>query len=398
LISAPATACPRVNFDARRIACASVAAFAVLLILLWTTARIHYVFGGNWTAVFATGESFPTPPDLAAGTWRLKGAGYDGQFYRYLANDPFLQKDYFRYVDAPQLRFRRILVPLTAWMLALGNQRRIDGAYIAVEMFFLALGVYWCARLMVRRGLSPFWGLLFLFVPATIASFDRMLLDGPLTALFAGFLLYCEEERWSGAWVIALLAALTRDTGLLLGGALVLDRLLNRDWRRAVWFASSAIPTVAWYGYVASRLPTDAPNHILTLPVWGLVQRLLLVRPLSEPDARVRLLVQVTDFLAVLGLCIGIVLAVRWLLKARMGPVTISVGFFVALALILGGPSMIDSLGFGRSISPMLFWIMLEAAARRRWIALVPPLLITLSVSLAFISPAFTIAKGLMGR
>ena len=44
-------------------------------------------------------------------------------------------------------------------------------------------------------------------VPATLASFDRMLTDGPLTALFAGFLLYCEEQRWTRVWVLALLAA-----------------------------------------------------------------------------------------------------------------------------------------------------------------------------------------------
>ena len=183
-MSAPTASRP----SGSRGACALVAIMSVLLVFVWTAARIHYAFGGNWTAVFCTGTGFPIPPDLDAGTYRFEGTGYDGQFYRYLAHDPFLQKGYFRYVDAPQLRFRRLLVPLAAWLFGFGQRHWIDDAYIAVEMLFLALGGYWCARLLARRGRSPLWGLLFVVVPATLASFDRMLVDGPLVALFVGFL------------------------------------------------------------------------------------------------------------------------------------------------------------------------------------------------------------------
>ena len=215
---------------AGRGACALVAIMSTLLVFGWTTARMHYVFGGNWTAAFCTGTIFRVPPDLDVGTYRFEGAGYDGQFYRYLAHDPFLRNGYSHYVDAPQLRFRRLLVPLGAWLLGFGRHSWIDSAYVAVEMLFLALGVYWCARLLTRRCRSPLWGILFVVVPATLASFDRMLVDGALTALFAGFLLSCEEEEhWTYVWVLAMLAALTRETGLLLGAALVTDRLLHRD-------------------------------------------------------------------------------------------------------------------------------------------------------------------------
>jgi hypothetical protein len=186
-----------------------VALMAALLVFGWTAARIHFVFGGNWTAAFCTGTSFTVPPDLSSGTYRMEGAGYDGQFYRYLAHDPFLQKGYFRYVNAPRMRFRRVLVPLAAWALSRGRQGWIDSAYVAVEMIFVALGVYWCARLLARRGHSPLWGLLFVVVAGTLASVDRMLVDGPLAAIFAGFLLYCDEKRWDRVWILAMLAALT---------------------------------------------------------------------------------------------------------------------------------------------------------------------------------------------
>ena len=388
---APTSSRPSVS----RGACALVAIVSMLAVLAWTAARIHYAYGGNWTAAFCTGMTARVPPDLDAGTYRFEGAGYDGQFYRYLAHDPILQRGYFRYVDAPQLRFRRLLVPLTAWVFGFGQQSWIDKAYIAVEMLFVALGVYWCARLMARRGRSPLWGLLFVVVPATLASFDRMLVDGPLTALFAGFLLYCEEERWGRVWVLAMLAALTRETGLLLSAALVTDRLWHRDWRRAAWFASSGIPAVAWYGYIATRLPPDGPVPILAVPAWGLLRRLLWFRP--YPDPHLQLLLRVTDFLAVLGLALSVVLAVRWLLERRVGPVTLCVGFFAALALVLGAPGhMIDAFGFARPVSPLLLWIMIEAVSRKMWVALTPPLLLSLSASLVFAKPFITVMKGVL--
>ena len=51
------TTAPRPS--ARRDACASVAILSVLLVFVWTAARIHYAFGGNWTAVFCTGAMSP---------------------------------------------------------------------------------------------------------------------------------------------------------------------------------------------------------------------------------------------------------------------------------------------------------------------------------------------------
>jgi hypothetical protein len=381
-------------FALTRRAGALAALMAVLVVFGWTAARIRYAFEGNWTAAFYTGADLHVPPQLRAGTYLIRGVGYDGQFYRYIAHDPFLQKDYARYVDAPQLRFRRILVPLAAWLLACGQDAWIDAGFIAVEMLFLALGVYWCARLVAARGRSAFWGLVFVAVPAVMASFDRMLVDGPLTALFAGFLLYCEEERWSRVWVVAMLAALTRDTGLLLVAALAADRLWHHDWRRAAWFAAGAVPAAAWYAYLAANLPPDAPVTILGPPIWALVRRLLWFRP--YPDPRVQLLLRATDFLAVLGLAASIILAVCWLRKSRFGPVTLSVALFAVLALVLGAPGhMQDAFGFARPVSPLLLWVMVEAVSRKVWIALVPPLLVSLSVSLVFVRPLAATIKSL---
>ena len=393
LMSAPTASRP----TAGRGACALVSIVSVLVVFAWTAARIHYACGGNWTAAFDTGAIFRVPPDLDAGTYRFEGTGYDGQFYRYLAHDPFLRQDYFRFMDAPQMRSRRLLVPLAAWLFGFGRRSWIDGSYIAVETFLVALGGYWCARILARRGCSPFWGFLFVIVPAVLASFDRMLVDGPLTALFAGFLLYSEEGRWTRVWVLAMLAALTRETGLLIIAALVTDCLWHRDFRRAAWFASSGVPAAVWFVYVALRLPHDTLPNQFAVPVWGLFQRLLQFR--SYPDPQLQLLLRVTDVLAVVGLLGSIILAVWWLRERTVGPEPLSVGLFAGLALLLDSPNyMTDAFGFGRPVSPLLLWIMIEAVRRRTWSALAPPLLISASISLVFAKPFFAIWKGVLGR
>jgi hypothetical protein len=315
-----------------------------------------------------------------------------------VAHDPFVRQGYSNYVDTRKLRYRRILVPLAAWLLAFGRPAWIDAAYIALEMFFVALGAYWCARLFSRRGRSPFWGLLFVIVPATLASFDRMLVDGALAALFAGFLLYCEERRWTSVWVLAMLAALTRETGLLLPAALVADRLWHRNWRRAAWFASSAVPAGAWYAYLTLRLPPDWAFPQFAIPGWNILLRLSWFRPYPVPQ--VQLLLRVTDFLAVLGLIFCLLLTVWWLLKLRVSPITLCAALFAVLALLLASvPSYMDeAFGFARPVSPLLLWIVVEAVSRKKWAALAPPLLLSLSVSLVFLGPLVVVMKGLLGR
>jgi hypothetical protein len=59
---------------------------------------------------------------------------------------------------------------------------------------------------------------------------------------------------------------------------------------------------------------------------------------------------------------------------------------------------MIDAFGFARPVSPLLLWVMLEAVRRKTWLALAPPALVSLSVSLVFAEPLLAIWKGLLGR
>ncbi|MGH9662537.1 MAG: hypothetical protein ACRD96_28570, partial [Bryobacteraceae bacterium] len=205
-------------------------AFALLaaaICLAWQTATVEANYGGDWTALYCTGELLPTPPALAAeNIYRFSGSlGYDGQFYHYIAHDPFFQRGLDRYVDAPRLRYRRILVPALAWLAGAG--RFVDPAYFGVVLLFVFAGARWLARCAMEQGRSPAWGLAFLVAPATAVSVDRMTVDVALAALCCAFALNPRSR------LVLALAALTRETGFLLAAASAAASLAQRRFRDA---------------------------------------------------------------------------------------------------------------------------------------------------------------------
>jgi hypothetical protein len=241
-----------------------------LLVLGWQFLTVRANYDGNWTGLFFTGSSVPVPDALASTTYHVPSAkGYDGQYYRLIAHDPFFRENTAAYLDAPRIRARRILIPLLAWVLAGGRQGLIDGAYVLVLAVFVMGGIYWLACTMVQQGRHAAWGFLFLMVPATLVSIDRMTIDvavGALTALFA-FQFLAHRERW--LWFTLAAAALARETGLMLAGAAVLAALLRRDFRRAVLWASATLPALGWYVYVEYNVALPAAKAPLAvIPRW----------------------------------------------------------------------------------------------------------------------------------
>ena len=282
-------------------------------------------------------------------------------------------------------------------MLAAGHPEWIDGAYVAVVWFFVALGVYWCSRHFLLHRLSPAWGLLFLLVPATLTSTDRMVVDGPLTALFAGFLFYVETSSWRKAYWIAMLALLTRETGVLLIAGLVLHSLLKKQYRCAILSSTAALPAFAWYVFVWRHAKPGALPDVLVWPLLGIVRRMFTVREFAGPVWK-ELIFQTVDLLSVLGLLLSIILALWWISKQPLNPAGITVGLFCVLGLVLGSPShLTEAFGFARPVSPLLLFVLLAGVRKRAWPALLAPLSMTLSVGLFFVTPAWRIITALLG-
>lgn len=372
---------------------ASIVAFlATALVFAWQASTVHFNYAGNWTGLFCTGASLPVPPEMEPGTIRsVHPIGYDGQMYRYIAHDPFFQRGYAQYVDDARLRYRRILVPLAAYALAGGRQSIIDYSFVLVILVSVFAGCYWSSCYCVLHGRSVWWGLVFLLVPATITSIDRMLVDGTLAALFAGFLLYSERRDWRSLLAVCTLAALTRETGIFLAAAVVLAALLKRDFRRAALFGLAVLPAVAWAAFVSTHTRSSTAYRITTYPLFGHLKRLLVFR--HDPELWKQSVLQITDVVALVGLLVCFGLAVYSILPERVREIQICVGLFVILGLVLGLPVyLVDPYGYARPVSPLLLFLML----RRNPYGLVAPLTLTIAVSLNLVNQVAGVAKGLL--
>lgn len=328
-------------------------------------------YGGNWTALFCTGALDKQPPLNTAEHVYLfaKSHGYDGQFYRYIAHDPFLRTDLKNYVDDPRLRYRRILVPLLAYLLAAGRPALIDPAYELVCLASIALGVYWSCRIAQNSGLAAAWGLIFLALPAIAISADRLVVDGVLAALTAAFVYYGSSPSWK-VFVVLALAALTRETGVLLPLAYCAYLTWRREIRWACIFLLSVVPALAWNAYLAVKTPF-APLPFSVLPLSAVLH--VLRHPWHYPSGTPFLrTVVAADYLAIAGALLAFGFAFLAFLRSPRIPAGMAAALFATMGLEFQIVGLWQNVyDFGRVYSPLLACLAAIAAeSRNPWLLL----------------------------
>ena len=342
-----------------------------LVVLLWQWATVQANYGGNWTALFCTGSRQRQPPLNATEHVYLfaDSHGFDGQFYRYIAHDPFLRSDLKNYVDDQRLRYRRILIPLLAYGLALGHAGLINGAYEFVCLLAIGLGVYWSCSFAQNAGLAAAWGLVFLAVPAIPITADRLVVDAGLAALTVAFVYYRRSSSWKLFLVLAC-AFLTRETGLLLVVAYCIYLAWRREFRTAGLFLLSAAPAAAWYGFVQWNTPGNS-YRLSVAPFATILQALEhpLQYPPSVPFAAA---VRMGDYFAIAGALIGFGMAIVWFARRPCDPLRIAAILFTLLGLLVDITDQWYTVyAFGRYYTPMLVCLSgMAAQSRNPWLLL----------------------------
>jgi hypothetical protein len=193
-----------------------------------------------------------------------RGAGYDGQFYFLLAQQPPWQRRADRNdIDTPA-RQLRVLYPALGWFLSTGDPQRLLFILPMVNLLAIGLLAYAGSVLAQGRGLSPWWGVLLpLAVNAGLPLF-RDLTDVLALALIA-LVLVGWLSNWSpgSLFGLALASLLAREVALLPLAALGLTALCQRKVRVAAAFTLAGVFWLAWAGYVGwmynewPMLPTD---------------------------------------------------------------------------------------------------------------------------------------------
>lgn len=374
---------------------ALLALAAVLGMWLWQFATVHFNYGGNWTALFCTAPDWPRPAFLASeNIYTFPGSlGYDGQMYHFIAHDPWMTRGAVAAMDDPALRYRRILVPALAWTVALGRDSAIHAAYFSVILGFTFLGVYWLARAMLIQGRHPAWGLMFVLMPATLVSMDRMTVDVALAALTVGFVLNC-DSMWKVLPILAC-AALTRETGLLLTAGYGLFLLSRRRFADVVWAAASALPAIFWYVYVIRHTPPERLEGISSLiPLAGWIERV--AHPAVYPLPRLQALVAVElDYVALAGVALMLGHAAWFAWARRWNARAAAIYVFAAAVVFIGSQSVWqDAFSYGRVVTPLMILLAAEDIRPSRGFA--PVVLIDARIGLNFLKQIIGVASHLI--
>lgn len=335
---------------------------------------MRYNYGGNWTGLFCTGAEFQEPDALAfEHIYRLPHSyGYDGQFYHYIAHDPFLRRDLAAKVDAPRFRYRRILIPALAWALAAGNDRLIDAAYFTVILGAIFLAAFWTSRIAADCGLQPAWGGAVLLVPAVAISMDRMTVDVALIALLAGVVVYTRRGRWGIVWGLCVLACLVRESGMLIPAGILVWAALHRRFRIAGLMAIAPLPAFAWYGWLTQRTPRADIGLFSYIPFLGLFQRMATPFVYTFSPA-VNFTATVLDYAALAGIAISVLYALAHARDlCRLPEGFIALAFVASVAAISHPEVWVEPHAFTRVFSPLILVVALHAMRTGSWVGALP--------------------------
>ncbi len=260
----------------------------------------------------------------------------DADLFLRVAGDPFGDGGA---IDAPELygdayRYGRILFPLVAWALALGQPEWVDVSLLAVSTLGLGLGVAAAVELLRRRGVGPGAMRWLLVVPAIWMGLRGAFSEWFVLGLvLVAFLLELDgRRRWAG--VVFALVLVSREVMVL-----ALVPIILHDLRRdagaglARWSAVVVIP-VAWHIWVWQRvgsLPvldgSVSRREAVDYPLAGVV------RAFSELGAD-----GVLVFVAALG-AVTVGVAVLVAVRAPWYPVS-HAAVLVALSIVVFGPNV----------------------------------------------------------
>jgi hypothetical protein len=313
--------------------------------------------------------------------------GYDGQMYHYVAHDPLIRTDIWRYVDNARVRYRRVLLPAIAFLLAASRQSWIDPAYIGANLLFLSLGAWWLSRYLDILGVQAHLAALFVLAPAALISLDRLTVDLAFTALCIGFALYVRQGQDANAYAVLVLACLSRDTGFILAIAACLALLFQRRFVKAVVWTTAMLPAAAWYWYVKLRTPDYSDARFMQLiPFKGILETLL--DPMTYPfGGAVNAGLRWLDRLAVLGFVLAVVLTV-WLVRRNgFGHTELALVLWSFVGLCLPRSFWEDCYAGTRVFTPLLIYFMLGALPEVGWRAMMPLLLAMPRVVLQVVAP-----------
>jgi hypothetical protein len=165
-------------------------------------------------------------------------------------------------------RYRRILFPLLAGLVAPDGGRPVIYAFLALSLIGVALGA---AALKLMPG-GPRWlPVAAALSPAVITSLTLSLSDALGSGLALVAIAAASRRRWAVAVLAATAAALTRETFLIVAVGLLFAPGMPRPWR-ALALGAPVAAVGSWMLWLSGRLDTsllEGGSDQLSFPFTG---------------------------------------------------------------------------------------------------------------------------------
>lgn len=203
----------------------------------------HYFNYRRPTDFIQMGEYFASPAGI--GGLATSHFGYDGQFFYYIARFPGDMR--IAVVDAPALRYSRMLYPLLARIFSLGQSDLIAWMLLAINVVAIAATVALLAWVLRERNLS-IWPALApgLYCGQALAA-TRDLGDPFAIFWLALALAFLQRRRWLAVAASLGFGMLTRESTLLFAFCFAVPLVLERGWKLLAAFAAIVFgPYFAW--------------------------------------------------------------------------------------------------------------------------------------------------------
>jgi hypothetical protein len=235
--------------------------------------RGHPFHDLSFTGLHFVQQSSASPRINVDAAFAKPGTGYDGQFFLFIAQDPAHAR---YYLDDAAYRYGRIVYPLAARAIALGQAEWIPAALVVFNVLAITLGTFAVARWLTRRGSSPWLALFFGLFPGVFISVLRDLSEGAAYSFAALAFVTFDARRRRRLLASALLfalAILTRETTAVFALAAAVPLLFSgsrtRDVRGAAAFLALSLgPYVVWRSFIHVWLGSSGiPTRLLPSPV-----------------------------------------------------------------------------------------------------------------------------------
>jgi hypothetical protein len=176
-------------------------------------------------------------------THGMANLGYDGQFAYQIAIDPI---GAIPFLDVPAYRFQRILYPLVARLISLGNPLVIPWMLIFLNIASLVLGTLATEKILLDHDQSRWFALVYGLFAGQLLSLRADLTEPFAFMLVQWGVLFFDRKKFGWSGLLFALSALTRELTLLFPAACALSLLAGGKRWGAVWGLLTALPFALW--------------------------------------------------------------------------------------------------------------------------------------------------------